>query len=152
MPLTGLQMWPVRKLKVKIYRRGKTVISHTSPSPVVICRDNWRGCWTQGLRYFLGRQQKCPLIHYFIFLSFKICQLNVKCSYLWNTLLFYVFCLHVCLCTTCVKCLGRSKEEIGFPRTGVTKDLWVIIVGAKSQTRIPWKSSQCAYQLNQPEV
>lgn len=38
-------------------------------------------------------------------------------------LCIHLFCLPACLCTTCVQCLWKPQEGVGFPWTGVAGEV-----------------------------
>jgi hypothetical protein len=42
-------------------------------------------------------------------------------------------CVGICVCVTCVECLGRPEEDVGCLGTGVTVCCELPSVGAKNQ-------------------
>ena len=86
-------------------------------------------------------------IHFFLFWNglmfcyFIVC-LFIDCfpSFL-IFLCVWLFCLHVCMCTTCMQCLWRPEEGSRFPGTGITSGCEPPC-GCGNWTQVLWKEQQ----------
>lgn len=59
-------------------------------------------------------------------------------------------CLHVCMCTICMKHLQKSEEDTEVPGTRITVTVHTSChMDAGNQTLIPYKSCKHSYPLNQ---
>lgn len=111
----------------------------------VIWEMEFSTCWSRIIPFLF--------CFYCFFISLLLCLTLcfTLCHFLCASLCVFVS-LFLCLSVqgrgaTCMRCLWRSEDGIGYPGTGVTSSCRPSAKGAGNQTGVLWMSSKCSLQL-----